>query len=128
MYNSKLILAIGLVIAGTLLTTTGVQMMISRASAAPPSPPPLSECLDCFSPMTDSQVEQLGSVLADRYGIEFPDTPTRSETLEIICEALEQGSPSPGLGPSQVNKALKQVDNISDEVRRAIVNCLKDLF
>jgi hypothetical protein len=93
-----------------------------------PTPPPRDECIECFDPLSDAQVEQLAEVLADRFGLEFPDNPTRAEILDIICEALEQGPPPPGLVPGQINGALNQVDGVSNAVRQAIHACLNALF
>ena len=120
MYNSKLILVVGLVIAGTLLTTTG-----GTSTVTPVYAQIRADCIECFDPLSDSQVQQLAEALNDIYGTIFGGT--RSEILDQICEALEVGRPD-GLNPSQVNKALKEVDNVSKEVRSAVVKCLKDVF
>jgi hypothetical protein len=93
-----------------------------------PPPPPRDECIECFDPLSDAQVQQLADVLAERFGLVFPTNPTRAQILDIICEALEQGPPPPGLVPGQINGALNQVDGVSNSVRQAIHACLNDLF
>ena len=93
-----------------------------------PTPPPREDCIECFDPLSDAQVRQLAGVLADRFGLEFPTNPTRAQILDIICEALEQGPPPPGLVPGQINGALNQVDGVSNAVRQAIHACLNALF
>jgi hypothetical protein len=91
-------------------------------------PPPPGACQECFDPLTDTEVQQLAVVLSDRFGLEFPDNPTRTEILNIICEALEQGPPPPGLVPGQINGALNQIDTVTNAVRQAIHACLNALF
>jgi hypothetical protein len=93
-----------------------------------PTPPPVEDCIECFDPLSDSQVQALAEVLADRFGLEFPPGADRTTILEIICEALEQGPPPPGLVPGQINGALNQVDGVSNAVRQAIHACLNALF
>jgi hypothetical protein len=91
-----------------------------------PTPPPRDECIECFDPLSDSQVQALAEVLNDRFGTDFGGT--RAEILDQICEALEQGPPPPGLVPGQINGALNQVDGVSNAVRQAIHACLNALF
>ena len=91
-------------------------------------PPPPGACQECFDPLTDTEVQQLAVVLSDRFGLEFPDNPTRTQILDIICEALEQGPPPPGLVPGQINGALNQIDTVTNSVRQAIHACLNALF
>jgi hypothetical protein len=93
-----------------------------------PTPPPIEDCIECFDPLSDSQVQALAEVLTDRFGLEFPLGADRTTILEIICEALEQGPPPPGLVPGQINGALNQVDGVSNAVRQAIHACLNALF
>jgi hypothetical protein len=93
-----------------------------------PPPPPPGACQECFDPLTDAQVQQLAEVLADRFGLVFPPGSDRDTILDIICDALEQGPPPPGLVPGQINGALNQVDGVSNAVRQAIHACLNDLF
>ncbi len=94
----------------------------------PPVPPPPGACRECFDPLSDTEVQQLAEVLADRFGLVFPPGADRGTILDIICDALEQGPPPPGLVPGQINGALNQIDSVTNAVRQAIDACLNALF
>jgi hypothetical protein len=85
----------------------------------------MEQCIDCFDPLSDVQVRQLAVELTDQFGLQFPANPSRAQILDIICQALEQGPPHPGLVPGEVNAAMAQIDTISNAVRQAIFNCLR---
>jgi hypothetical protein len=93
-----------------------------------PPPPPPGACRECFDPLTDTEVQQLAEVLAERFGLVFPPGSDRDAILDVICDALEQGPPPPGLVPGQINGALNQIDSVTNSVRQAIHACLNDLF
>lgn len=64
------------------------------------------ECIECFEPLSDSQVLlQLSVTLNDKFGTDIGGT--RAEILDQICEALEQVLPHPGLVPGDVGEALE---------------------
>jgi hypothetical protein len=85
----------------------------------------MAECIECLQVLENSQIQQLAVILNDQFGLQFPANPTRAQIIDIICEALEQGPPHPGLVPGEINAALAQIDSVSNDVRITLVNCLR---
>jgi hypothetical protein len=103
-------------ILGQLQGHDNAATLIGNQPTAAGPVPPVSDCIQCFSSLTDAQVTELGSAL----GITVTG---RDAILTAICEGLENGS----IAFSAIVTALAQdVTGLTPVGIGNIVSCLTD--